>query len=172
MRFETSPLAEDEAHSLTNQIRASRGGRVPLLFRFLLHSTELAEGWLALGTAVRHRMAIPDDVRELSVCLIARLNEASYEWQQHSPLALEAGITQEQLECLPAWRDESSFTDEQRAVLGFVENMTKREVTDDDVTSLRKHLSDQQVIELAGTVCYYISISHFLQAFEIEAGNF
>jgi alkylhydroperoxidase family enzyme len=168
-RLPTAARAEDRSNPVTRRISDQRNGRVPRLYTYLLHSERVAEGWLALGTAVRKEAGLPDEVREIVVCLIASMTGASYEWQQHSPLALEAGVTQTQLDALPDWRQADGLSELQTAALGFAEAMVQRRVGDDEVDRLRAVLDEEGTVELAATVTYYIAISHFLQAFAIEA---
>jgi len=78
-RPEIAPLAE--------RIKAERGGKLLNLYRMLLHSPPVAEGWLAFLTAIRQKCNLPARVRELVIMRIAVLNAAEYEFQAHLPFA-------------------------------------------------------------------------------------
>lgn len=61
-----------------------------------------------------------------------------------------AGVTDEQIAALDAWRAAACFSPAERAVLAFAEKMPWQHhgVTDDDVAEVRAHLSDPQVVAL------------------------
>ena len=79
-----------------------RGGKLLNLYRMLLHSPPIAEGWLAFLTAVRQRGSLPGRYRELAILRVAVLNGASYEFDVHTPFALREGIAPAAVEALRA----------------------------------------------------------------------
>src|SRR5204862_7754497 len=82
----------EPASPVTEAIRVRRGGELNELDRTLLHSLPVAAGWNILLGAVRTQTSIQADLRELTICRVAALNGAWFEWKHHYPLALEAGI--------------------------------------------------------------------------------
>src|SRR5688572_20930890 len=95
---------------LVGQITAQRGD-VPHLYKMLLHSPAVAEGWLTYLTAIRQKASLPGALRELVIMRIAILNGAPYEGDQHKPIALKLGVTQAQLDVLDKWQSSSVFDD-------------------------------------------------------------
>lgn len=157
---------------LVQRIVAERGS-VLHLYRMLLHSPPLAEGWLALMTAVRQRATLGGDLRELVIVRIAQLNRAPYEADQHRPLALREGIAADQLDALERWSDEPQrFSPLQRDVLALTDGMT-REVQVDAalVERLRGQLGERALVELAATVASYNMVSRFLEALQIHSDD-
>jgi len=82
-----------EVQDIVRRITAERGS-VLHLYRMLLHSPPIAAGWLACFTAIRQQSSLPGDLRELVIMRIAIVNGASYEAEQHAPIALREGLTQ------------------------------------------------------------------------------
>jgi 4-carboxymuconolactone decarboxylase len=146
------------------RIAALREGRITTLYRTLLHSGPLAAGWCELGTAIRWRSSLDDRLRELVTCQTARTCEASYEWNAHAPLARTAGVTAAQLSSLPAWRDEPSFDERDRHALAFVDAVLAGTVSDELFAATAAHFDRRELVELAATASYYLSISRFLAA--------
>src|SRR5690606_23731475 len=72
-RIPYADLTNPPAAPLVERIVAERGG-VLHLYQMLLHSPALAEGWLAFLTAVRHKLSLPGDLRELVIMRVAILN--------------------------------------------------------------------------------------------------
>jgi len=84
-----------ETKELVQRIVRERGG-VLNLHAMLLHGAPVAEGWLRCLTAIRHECALPGSLREPIILQIAHLSGATYEAEQHAPIAKE-GLTQEQV---------------------------------------------------------------------------
>jgi hypothetical protein len=59
-------LHNPELSPFIERIKHERGGRLLRLYQMLLHSPSVAEGWLALFTAIRERASLPDRYRELA----------------------------------------------------------------------------------------------------------
>ena len=85
-------LSRSDVQPLAQRIVAERGS-VLHLYQMLLNSPPLAEGWLGFLTAVRQKLALPGDLRELVIMRVAIVNRAPYEAQQHAPIALKEGLT-------------------------------------------------------------------------------
>jgi AhpD family alkylhydroperoxidase len=154
---------------LVERITRERGS-VLHLYRMLLHSPPLAEGWLGFLTSVRQRLQLDAALRELVIMQVARLNGAPYEAEQHAPIALKAGITPEQLAALPEWPSEPSFTPTQRAALQLTDAMTRAvQVPAELIEAVRAQLDDRQTVELVGTIATYNMVSRFLEALQIHS---
>src|SRR5579863_5116377 len=88
-----------ETAELVAQIVKDRGS-ILHLYQMLLNSPPVAAGWLHFLTAIRRQCSLPGDLRELVIMRIAVLNRAPYEAAQHAPIALQEGISQQQLDDL------------------------------------------------------------------------
>lgn len=169
------PVPDEKAGppELVAAIRARRGGTLLTLDRMLLHSPAFAKGWNAHVGAVRNELTLPARLRELAICVVAVLNGAEYEFEQHLPVYLKAGGSEQAAQALrsidAACEDGRLFDDGERAVMRFTVQMT-RAVKVDDATFARVRAalgSDQHVVELIGVVATYNMVSRFLVALEI-----
>ena len=169
-RLEFPDLGGSEAiDRLAAEIQRERGGRLPNLFLMQLHSPPLAAAWVQLGTAIRYQSKLESRLRELVICLVARLSGAEYEWHHHQPLALREGISAEQLEALPNWRGSGRFDARERAVLAYAEQVTQRlEVDDMTFAAVREQLDPREIVELTATVGYYGMVARFLLALQVD----
>lgn len=160
-----------ETKALVDAIVAQRGS-VLHLYRMLLHSPPVAEGWLAFLTAIRHRCALPGELRELVIMRIAIVNGAPYEAEQHAPIALKEGLTQGQLDALARWQASDRFTPRQCAVLALADSMTRDiHVPDTIFADVRAHLAEREVVELVATIGAYNMVSRFLEALAIHSDD-
>ena len=158
-----------ELEGLIATIRAERGGRFPNLYRALLNSPAVAEGWLRLFTAVRQKAKLPGRYRELAILRVALLNKADYEYRAHVPFALQEGATQAQIDALPAWQISREFDDHERAVLAYTDSVTRDIRASDAVfAELKRRFDDRELVELTATVAGYNLVSRFLEAMQID----
>ncbi|GAB3269835.1 carboxymuconolactone decarboxylase family protein [Arthrobacter pigmenti] len=97
---------------------------------FFLDKSDPAS-WRALnGSALKVAEAaesagLPKSVMELISVRISQLNRCAFCLDLHVPRAREAGVTDQQLDVLPAWRESAVFTDTERAALTIAEAATE-----------------------------------------------
>jgi AhpD family alkylhydroperoxidase len=158
-----------ELDDLVKTIKAERGGRLLNLYRTLLHSPPIAEGWLKLFTAIRQKGKLPGRYRELAILRVALVNGAQYEYQAHVPFALREGMSQAQLDALEGWRDSPAFDERERSVLAYTDAMTREiRVPDAVFNELRQHFDDRELVELTTTIGGYNLVSRFLEAMQVD----
>jgi len=165
------PYIEEKDHPelapLVARIKAERGKLLDL-YKVLLHSPAVMEGWLAFFTAIRQRTKLGGRYRELAIMRVAILNGADYEYQAHLPFALQEGATLEQIAALKDWQPSSRFDAAERAVLAYTDSMTREiQVPDDVFAEVRKHFDTQDLVELTATVAGYNLVSRFLEAMQL-----
>ena len=160
-----------ELRPLVERIVAERG-EVLHLYRMLLHSPPLAEGWLGYFTQVRQRLDLDAGLRELVIMEVAHLNRAPYEAEQHVPFALRAGLTRTQLDALPNWQASPDFDALQRAALRLADTMTRDvQVPAALMAEVQTLLGERQAVELVATIAGYNMVSRFLEALQIHSDD-
>src|SRR5690606_14299951 len=160
-----------ETRELVERIIKERGS-VLHLYQMLLHSGPVAEGWLNYLTAIRHKCSLNGAIRELVIVRVAQLNGAQYEADQHIPIALKEGVTQQQIDDLQNWRDSTSYDATQRNVLELTDQMTTKVKVDKSVMeALATDFNHQELVELVATVAAYNMVSRFLEAFGIHSDD-
>ena len=158
----------EEVVALAAQIRKERG-QLHNLYRMLLNSPPVARGWLNLLTAVRQQCKLPARYRELVIVRIAIINGAAYEYDSHIPIALKAGVSQQQIDGLREWRKSKGFDAADQAVLAYTDSMTEDvHVPDDVFDALRPHFDARELTELTATIAAYNLVSRFLEAVKID----
>lgn len=167
------PYIDEEAHpeltELTGEIRSQRSGRLSHLYRMLLNSPPVTQGWLRLLTAIRRQAELPGRYRELAILRVAVVNRAPYEYDAHVPHALAAGLSERQLGALADWDRSQLFDDAERAVLAYTDAMTRNvEVADAVFIGVRALFSDRELVELTATIAAYNLVSRFLVALQID----
>jgi alkylhydroperoxidase family enzyme len=167
-------LIDEENHpelaDLIAKIRGARGGRLLNIYRMMLHSPSLADAWFELNSSVRYRTEVGGQERELAVMRVAILNGVNYIVEAHATsYALEEGLTPAQVKALSDWASSDLFNPEQRALLAYVDAMTRDiEVRDTIFAELRRYYSERQTIELTMLIGAYNMHTRVLRALQID----
>lgn len=115
----------------------------------------IPEAWKAAGaySAAIAQPAITHGLTEQEVELIkvraSQLNACAYCLDLHTRGARNAGVTQQRLDILPAWRDSELFTAREKAVLAVAEAATSLPLTEDaraDLAGARNALGDDAFV--------------------------
>ena len=156
---------------LVAAIEARRGGALMNLDRMLLWSEPLARGWNVYLRALRQEISLAPFVRELAICVVARLTGADYEFHHHAPELKKAGASDAQLEALDdpdAASMSSQFDEPQRAVIRFAIASTRDvKIPDSTFAALGQRLSPTEVVELVAVTAAYNMVARFLVALQV-----
>ena len=168
-RIPYARLDDAAVRPLAERIVAERGS-VLHLYQMLLHSPPVAQGWLAYLTAIRQQSSLPGALRDLVIMRVAILNGAPYEAEQHAPIALAEGMTQQQLDALAQWQQSELFDAREQAVLAYTDAMTRHVHVDDAVfAEVARDFTPSLLVELTATVAAYNMVSRFLEALQIHS---
>lgn len=147
---------------------AGRLAKLPPLhvFGLLAHAETAFVPWLRFGGALLGDLALDPALRELAILQVGRL-AARYEWEQHVPIALDAGVTREQIDALDRGRLDA-FDDATRAALDFTAALVDGEVDDATYAAVAEHLDDRRVVELALVAGHYLMLARIMTALRID----
>lgn len=150
-------------------VREARDGQLPNLFRMLVHSPAVARAWLELGTALRHRTALPAAIRELAVCAVAVRTASRYVWHHHSVLARKAGVADDELRSLQRRDDDRDILEpSRRAAVAYASAVAGGVVSEGHLTAVTSVLNQDQVVELTALAAYYTGAARLLDALQID----
>jgi len=145
------------------------GAKILNLYKVLAHNSHVLRSFLRLGSSLLTRAELSPRLRELAIMRIARLTGSEYEWAQHYPIALEVGVSQEQTEALSRWQESEGFSDEERAVLQYTDEVSQSvEVKDGTFRALRQHLSEKSIVELTLSVGYWGMVARLLVPLQVD----
>ncbi len=158
---------QPEHAELINRIKSERS-RMSNLYRMLLNSPSMCEGWLHLLTNVRQKSTLDGKVRELVICVAGAVLGSEYEYRAHAAIALKEGVTQAQLDVLLN-ASPGVFTPEQQAAIDYAIESTKNvQVADATFENLRKHYGPEQIVEITVTCGAYNMVSRLLVALQVD----
>jgi alkylhydroperoxidase family enzyme len=146
-----------------------KGRPVLNLFKIMAHSPQVGYQFLRLGNAILFRGVVPPNLRELAILRVGHINKAVYEWTQHVPIALRAGVRQAQIDALPQWENSSEFSETEKAILRYTDEETINiRVKDETFAAVRAILSEEGVVELTTTIGYYGMVCRILETLQVE----
>jgi 4-carboxymuconolactone decarboxylase len=146
-----------------------KGSRVLNVFKVMAHCPQIGHYFLRLGNSILFKGTVPPSLRELAILRVGHIHQAKYEWTHHVPIALRAGVREEQIGALPDWEKSAAFNEQERAVLQYTDEVTKNiRVQDDTFAAVRRFLDEEGIVELTTTIGYYGMICRILEAFQIE----
>jgi len=146
-----------------------RGQRVINLFKVLGHCPHVGLNWHRLGNSLLRGEELPPKLRELAVLRVGHLVGSEYELAQHNRIGLAAGLTPEQLDAIPHWEESAEFTEEERAILSYTDEVERGgRVRDETFAGLRGFLSERAIVELTVAIGFYGMVSRFLVALDVE----
>ena len=166
-----TPQAVTREPELLDAIRARRGGQFINLDLALLWSEPLARGWNAYVGAVRREFTISPRLKEIAICVVARMTGAEYEFTHHWPEYVRAG-GDEALRHHLADPDKAmqnpAFSDDERLAMRYAGAMTRTvEVPAPLFDEIRARFSPSEIVELTAAIATYNMVARFLVALEI-----
>ena len=111
---------------------------------------KVRDAMMAVELASRET-SVPLTVRELVKVRVSQINGCGYCLHMHTQEARAAGVSQEQLDVVAAWRESPAFDDRERAALGWAEALTRvadGEPEDADYAPLAAAFDEREQAEL------------------------
>jgi alkylhydroperoxidase family enzyme len=166
-----TPAAAPRNEELVKSIEARRGGALINLDRMLLWSEPLARGWNGYLRALREEISLSPFLRELAICVVARLTGAQYEYHHHAPELRKAGASEAQLAQLDdpdAAALSPLYDDLQRAVIRFAIASTRHvRIPDALFDELKARFSPTELVELVAATAAYNMLARILVALDV-----
>jgi alkylhydroperoxidase family enzyme len=164
------PLIDPEATS--GDIRASFD-RMPVklnIFRMMAHAEANMIPAMRLGNSILHKQKLSAVNRELLILQAAQLEGGGYEWRQHVPIALGVGVTQAQIDAVERGDyGDASLNEAERALLVFGREVVEKVRVQDAVfAGVRKHFSDQEIVETIVALGFYMMMARLTEATETD----
>ncbi len=129
-------------------------------------------GMFEKATARQHR--VEERLKVLAETKAAALVNCEFCCDIASSLALDAGVTEEQLLALPHYRDSDAFNELERLVLDYAVaiSRTPTTVTDELFAALREHFDERQMVELTNIIALENMRARFNSAFDMNPAGF
>ncbi len=170
MRLEKPRLAPLDPDEIDPEIR-ERFGNGPILniFRTLAHYPKLMKRWLVFGNHVLSKNTLTPRDRELVILRVGWLRKAEYEWAQHVAIALDSGLTREEIDRVPEGAEAPVWSESEATLLKAVDELLEDAFIEDETwQALSRHFSKEQIIDLIFTVGQYNLVSMALNSLGVQ----
>lgn len=125
----------------------------------LLQTPALMEHIGKTGEVLRFKGTLPDRIRELVICVVARETGNQFEWQTHAPLAVKAGVSEEAIVSIAVGRIPRGLTADEACAYGFAEEvMLRHGVSDPTYTEAVASFGEPGTVELAALIGYFTMV--------------
>jgi 4-carboxymuconolactone decarboxylase len=111
------------------------------------------------GEALRFGGSLPERIRQLVICVVARETSNQFEWQTHAPKAIEAGVAPTAIDTLAAGRRPQGLTADEGAAADFaIELMQRHGVGDPTFDEAVRRFGEPGTVELTALVGYFVMV--------------
>ena len=116
-------------------------------------------------------LTIPLPLRELIKMRVSQINGCAYCLDMHAPEARAAGVPQQQLDVLAAWRESPAFDARERAALAWAEALTRIEANgaaDADYAALAAAFDEREQAEVTFVITSINTWNRFAVGFRAQ----
>jgi len=139
---------------------------VPDIFKL---STEIVWGLLAPDRK------LSPTLRELAILRTAIVGDCRFEFSQHLKVAQMPEVVvipKEKLAAIKSWTTSDKYTAQERAVMAATDELIGRNMVEDETfAELKRHLSDELIVELFYAITTYRMHGMMLRALHLEFDN-
>ena len=170
-----SPLQNAEMDAEQQEIVAPMGERVLNIFRTMIQAPKAAKGFLAWGNYVLSKKNdLPAREREIVILRIGFLCKSGYEWTQHVPIGVRAGLTEDEVARIKGGADAAGWSAADQALLRASDELHHDQfITDGTWAALKAHFTDKQCMDVVFTAGQYTQVSMILTScgVQLDAGQ-
>lgn len=152
------PLSDDDAKAISDafEITEKRLGFVPNSQKTMGRRPEIYDAAAKLGAAVMGPGLLDTGFKMLLALMVSRAAGCNYCQAHTGYFANEAGVPAEKEDALWEYETSPLFSDGERAALNvaLLAGHVPNAVTDDDFDALKKHYSDDEIVELIAVLGY------------------
>lgn len=139
------------------------------IFRTLAHHPVLLRRWLGFGSHVLLGSTLDPRTRELVILRTGWRCGSDYEFGQHTVIAREAGITDDEIRRVTAGPGADGWSAQERTVLVAADELTDdHRLSDASWDALTTWLDTRQLLDLIFTVGQYVLVSMALNSCGVE----
>jgi alkylhydroperoxidase family enzyme len=165
-------VEKDQADAVIKEMFQKLDDRkVPVLnlFKAVGNCPKIGRNFVRLGNSILSPDLLDPKLREMAILRVGNLLRSEYEFTKHVTIGLEVGVTNDQIDELTNWTSSKKFTDIERAVLQYTDEVTLDvKVSDGTFANLKNFFDDQAIVKLTATIGYYGMVSRLLVALQIE----
>jgi 4-carboxymuconolactone decarboxylase len=139
------------------------------IFRTLARHPELFQAWGPFGGYLLTRATLPFEEREMLILRTGLNCGSPYEWGQHARIAVNGGMSREDVDRVAAGPEADGWTDRQAALLRAADELHAANVISDSTwAALAAELDEKQLIEVCMLVGQYHLVAFMLNSVGVQ----
>lgn len=161
--------ATPEQRKILLDIKQSRGGDLSGPFQCWIVSPRFANVAQAVGEYCRYHTGMEAKDSELAIITTAAYWHCQAEWQIHAPVAIEKGISADNVEKIRMGEKPQFTRPTEIAVYQVTKEILENKIVSDETyKSLQTIFTDDLIVNLIGLVGYYSMVAITLNTFEVR----
>jgi alkylhydroperoxidase family enzyme len=139
---------------------------------FALVPDILFQARTTLGSMMAPGRKLPAPLRELAILRTGIVGDSQFEYSQHLKVARMVGVAEEKLQAIKGWVVSDTFTTAERALMQATDELVGRNLVEDETfAELKRHLSDEQILELFYVIGLWRMHGMIVRALHLEYDN-
>jgi len=148
-----------DAHSL--------GGETLHVYRAMANNVDLLEAFQTYGSAVWDESGLSPHEREFVILSVAYHADSRYEWHQHVRVALDAGLSVEEIRAVSGG-DREELSDDARALVEYVGEFVDGTVDDATHDRIAARYDDETAVGIGMLAGAYLGLARALDALAVD----
>lgn len=167
------PYSDESNLSDKNRAILNRGKVKLNVTRMIANSDAVFYPFSMLGNSLLTRGKLDPRLREIAILRTAKVSGSVYEWTQHVPIAKSTGVTDEQVTATGNWESAKCFSDLDRIVLKFTDEVARNvKATRETLEALKKHMGAAEIVELIMSIGFWGMVARVLETTEVDLEEF
>ena len=170
-----TPLPEDQwTEELQNIFAPTKKtfGRVFNIFTTLGRHPKLLKRWMVFANHCLLKSSLSARDRELVILRAGWVSQSPYEWAQHNRIALEVGLSQEEIDRVKIGSVAAEWGQREKTLLASVDELLEtKSLNDKSWDAVTEHFSDAQVLDIIFTAGNYMTLAMALNACGVEVDD-
>jgi len=139
------------------------------IFKVMAHGDGLLPAFSRFGGYLLSRTKLDPHLREIAIIRVGVLSKASYEVHQHMRIGRDLGMREELLAAIHSGPQAVALTETERQIMAITDDVVANvRASDATYGPLAAKLSAQEMQELIVTIGFYMTVSRFLETFDVE----
>lgn len=161
--------ASPEVKKLYDGFETQFGVRgIPNVAKALANSPGLATKVFPLANYFMNQSALNKRVRELAVLMLMKRCECEYGFVRHIDIAKREGITQQQIDEIGSYRTSQQFSENDKLILQYAEELTTKARVDDDLyRKVESVVGKDKMVDLTGAIAFWNMMARNLNALQV-----
>lgn len=144
---------------------------MPIVLEMFAHHLPLSASWLPFTEMLASDDAkLSPEHRELLILRVAWRTRSGYEWNQHSRMGIDAGLTTAQIDAIADGLPADAWTPLERTLLTAVDEIVEDHVVSDATWSaLASHFGAAEIFELLFLIGGYLCLAGVLNSIGLQS---